>query len=346
MSPSHTQPRNKRDQRISIEMLEGRQLLSAGMGSTFAIMPGTVDKAGQISSVQFKLDPSLITPGARGKIVLGIDIAPDPSSSLKPQIVSVKGANGRTAASLHHSIYSQSLMKANKLPSPISTAVMTVLPVPKPGQAPGVYTVQVQGLGGTTGKYLVGFFLAGDTSGTGTVTSTDLKNIVSKLGLTPTSSNYSFDADVNRDGKISLTDVKYASMNLGAKTTISPVVGVTLDPATDGPLHSRITNFRNVHFTGAVTPNATVTFSEVNKNSPGATTTADASGNYSIYVPLGNGSNTFQVTTTDAFGQTISGTIAPVTYSTNPPQVINSPADLTTATNSQPATSSSSTKTG
>jgi hypothetical protein len=345
MNPSHKQPRTRRGQRVCLESLEGRQLLSAGMGSTFAIMPGTIDTAGQVSSVQFKLDPSVITPGARGKIVLGIDIAPDPGSNLKPQIVSVKAANGRVASSLHHSYYSQALIKANKLPSAMSSAVLTVLPVPKPGQAPGVYTVQVKGLGGTTGKYLVGFYLAGDTTGAGAVTSTDLQTIVKSLGAKPSSSNYSFDADVNRDGKISLTDVQYASMNLGAKTTISPVVGVTLDPATDGPLHSRITNFRTVHFTGSVTPNASVTFSEVNKNSPGATTKADASGNYSIMVPLGDGSNTFQVTTTDAFGQTITGTIAPVTYSTNPPQVINTPADLTTTKPAQGTAATTTTST-
>ena len=128
-------------------------------------------------------------------------------------------------------------------------------------------------------------------------------------------------------------------MNYGAKTTVSPIITVNLDPATDGPLNDRITNHNPVHFTGTVTPNATVTFSEINGNSPGATTTADAAGNYSIWVPLGNGSNTFQVTTTDAFGQSISGQIAPVTFSTNPPQIITSPSQLT-STNS---TSSSST---
>ena len=43
-------------------------------------------------------------------------------------------------------------------------------------------------------------------------------------------------------------------------------------------------------------------------------TTADATGNYSIIVPLVRGTNTFQVTSTDAFGQTIQGNLAPVTY--------------------------------
>ncbi len=53
--------------------------------------------------------------------------------------------------------------------------------------------------------------------------------------------------------------------------------------------------------------------------------TADATGNYSIMVPLGNGSNTFKVTTSDAFGQSITGEISPVTWSANPPTVVNTP---------------------
>jgi hypothetical protein len=143
------------------------------------------------------------------------------------------------------------------------------------------------------------------------------------MGATASSSKYTFDADANRDGRINGQDIRMASQNLGAKTTVSPVVNVDLDPATDGPLHSRITSSREVRFTGSTTPNATITFTEVNNNSPGATGSADASGNYSIMVPLGNGSNTFKVTSTDAFGQSISGQISPVTWSANPPTVTN-----------------------
>ena len=58
-------------------------------------------------------------------------------------------------------------------------------------------------------------------------------------------------------------------------------------------------------------------------------------------VPLGDGSNTFNVTTTDAFGQSITGQIAPVTYSTNPPQVINTPAQTCHDDNHRPTTTAS-----
>ena len=44
----------------------------------------------------------------------------------------------------------------------MSSAVLATIRVPKAGQAPMVYTVQVQGASETTGKYLVGFYLPGD----------------------------------------------------------------------------------------------------------------------------------------------------------------------------------------
>jgi len=131
-------------------------------------------------------------------------------------------------------------------------------------------------------------------------------------------------------------------MDLGASTRISPIIGVNLNPA-DDPLNDRITSDKTVNFTGTVTPGATVTFTEINNNSPGATTTADTSGNYSIMVPLGKGSNTFDVTTMDAFGQSISGQISPVTYSANPPRVVNTPASSTTSTTSTATPASTST---
>ena len=68
------------------------------------------------------------------------------------------------------------------------------------------------------------------------------------------------------------------------------------------------------NFYGTMTPGATVTFANDNNNGATTTATADASGSYSINVPLVSGSNTFMVTTQDGFGQSISGQISPVTY--------------------------------
>ncbi len=343
MNPSHKQPHKKRGRNLSLELLEDRQLLSAGEGSTFAIMSGNVATARQVSSVPFTINPNDFTPARNGKILLGIDVAADPSTSVQPEIVSVKNAHGQVAGGLIHSAYTRQIIKAKKLTDPISSAVLISLPVPKAGQAPADYTVQVRAANGTTGDYLLGFYLPGDVAGTGTVTQADLQTIKSDLGVTASSSNYSFDANVTRNGKISPADLAFATMDLGASTKISPIISVNLNPATDGPLNDRITGDKTVNFTGTVTPGATVTFTEINNNSPGATTTADASGNYSMMVPLGNGSNTFDVTTRDAFGQSISGQISPVTYSANPPQVVNTPPSSTTSTTSTATSTSTST---
>ncbi len=342
MNPSHKQPHKKRGRNLSLELLEDRQLLSAGVGSTFAIMSGTVATAKQVSSVQFKINPGDFTPAGNGKILLGIDVAADPSTSIQPEIVTVKNANGRVAGELIHSVYTRAIIKAKKLTDPLSSAVMISLPVPKAGQAPAVYTVQVRGANNTTGDYLLGFYLPGDVAGTGTVTQADLQTIKSLIGVTASASNYNFDADVLRDGKVSPADLAFATMDLGASTKISPIISVNLNPA-DDPLNDRITSDKTVNFTGTVTPGATVTFTELNNNSPGATTTADASGNYSIMVPLGSGSNTFDVTTMDAFGQSISGQIAPVTYSANPPKVVNTPPSSTASTTPTATPASTST---
>ena len=73
------------------------------------------------------------------------------------------------------------------------------------------------------------------------------------LGVTASSSNYNFDANVTRNGKISPADLAFAAMNLGASTKISPIISVNLNPA-DDPLNDRITSDKTVNFTGTVTP--------------------------------------------------------------------------------------------
>ncbi|MDG3005369.1 Ig-like domain-containing protein [Paludisphaera mucosa] len=330
MNESRELQRNRRKPALAVDALEDRRVLSAGMGSTFAIVPGTVTTAGQASSVQVSLDSTHFTPGARGRITIGIDVAADPNASVKPIVSAVKGANGR-GVSVQHSTYSKSLVKSQGMLSPQSSAVTTTVTVPKAGQAPASYKVDVKGQTTDTGAYLLGFYLPGDSNGDGIVDKTDLSTIASKFGQTSTDSGYAFDSDANRDGKIDAKDLRLAGQNVGAKTIISPVTSVNLDPASDAGISDRITNQRVVTFNGSASPDATVVFTEVNGNSPGATTTVGADGKYSINVQLGDGSNTFKVAATDSFGQTITGSIAAVTYSTNPPTVVNTVPTTKTA---------------
>ncbi len=304
---------------LAPEVLEDRLVLSAGEGSTFAIMPGSLSTPGTISSVQFTMSPTMFsTPKKNGDILLGIDIAAAATSSsgttptLKPQIVSVKNAAGQTIK-VQHSTYNAKVAKANKLGDKTTSAVLVTLKVPK-GTATENYTVQVEGLQGTMGTYLVGFYLPGDVAGKGQVTQADLKTIKEDKGMTAENSNYSFDADVNRDGVINGTDLNLAKEDLGASTAVSPVVSVNLDPASNPELDGT-TPFSSVTYEGNATPGATITFLDQASGVTTTTTAAANTGTYSIVVPLVTGSNTFTVTTHDAFGQSINGAITPVVYS-------------------------------
>jgi Dockerin type I domain len=305
------------------EVLEDRLVLSAGEGSTFAIMPGNITTAGQVSTINFKIDPSMFTaPRKNGKIVLGVDVASATSSSsssttstLTPEIVSITDPSGHMIRA-QHTKYNAKVAKASKLGNSQTSAVTFSVNVPKTGQPAADYSIQVKGMNSTTGQFLLGFYLPGDVAGTGTVTKADIQTIKKDVGMTAENSSYNFDADTNRDGVINGQDVKLATEDLGASTKISPVVSVNLDPASN-PAANRTVPYSTVHFAGEVTPNSTVTFVDQNGGSS-TTTTADSTGAYSIMVPLVTGSNTFTVSTQDAFGQTISGSITPVVYSPPP----------------------------
>ncbi len=82
---------------------------------------------------------------------------------------------------VQHSTYNAKVAKANKLGDSQTSAVLVTLKVPN-GTATADYTVQVEGLAGTTGTYLVGFYLPGDVAGTGQVTQADLQDDQARQG--------------------------------------------------------------------------------------------------------------------------------------------------------------------
>jgi len=320
MSASRLSRPDRRRMNPAPDLLEQRVVLSAGQGSTFAIMPGDVAAAGQVSSLNFKISPQLFTGNKHGKITIGIDVASatpatgstSSTPTIKPEIVGVANSSGRM---LHitRAKYDHKVAKANHLGNASATAVLVTLPVPKTNMPAGNYSVLVRGLQGTTGQYLVGFYLPGDVAGTGTVTKSDLQTIKHDIGMTAMNPNYNFDADVNRNGIINHADYVTAEHNLGASTLVSPVVSVNLDPASD-PGANRTSPYSTVHFAGQATPGASVTFTD-QQGGASVSTTVAANGTYSIMVPLVKGSNTFTVMTSDGFGQSIAGAISPVVYS-------------------------------
>jgi hypothetical protein len=319
MNPSNPSSRRRQNARLAPEILESRELLTGGAGDTFAIIPGTIAKANEPAAIKFTIDPAhFVIP--KGVFTLGVDVVAQSGSSLKPLISSVNGPNGAIVPQTFHSVYAPHLPNSKVAGGQATSAVLTPIHLdPGHPKDPVTYTVKIKGESGTTGQFLLGFYLPGDAQGNGQVTQADVTAVKGALGVKAGNPKYSFDADVNRDGRIGRIDLSYTQQNLGVITNITPVVSANLDPASVTTMTDRVTTLKTVHFSGFATPGASIKYQEVNNKSQPVATTADSKGNYSIQVPLGDGSNTFRVTTQDAFGQSISGTIAPVTLMTSAP---------------------------
>ena len=186
------------------------------MGSTFAIIPGTITTAGQVTSVQFKVDPGQFTPAEGTRSSWGSTsprIRPR-RSSLRSSRSRPRRAGGRTGPSR---LLQPGARQGQQAGEPDELGRPHDAPSPQGRPAAGGLHGQVEGASKTTGNFLLGFYLPGDATGAGTVTTTDIQTIISKLGNASTSSNYTFDADANRDGKISLVDGQIASSEPGCE---------------------------------------------------------------------------------------------------------------------------------
>ena len=290
-----------------VESLETRSLLTGGAGSTFALIPATVASAGGTVAERFTIDKGQFT-GAGGKVTIGIDVATATTSKLNPKIIAVLGPDNKP---LRVSRAAYSPRVAASTGQGATRGVLVTIPV---GDQSGTYTVVVAGQKKTSGDAMLGFYMPGDSDGSGAIDATDISAIQKALGARAGSANYSFEADANRDGIINRADLKLAKKNLGAKSTIEPTVSANIDPASVTTYQSRTTNVELIHMTGAASAGATITYEEINGKAATVTTTADASNNYGLFLKLGEGSNTFKVTSTDSFGQVITGTIDPIVY--------------------------------
>jgi hypothetical protein len=312
MNPLRSNPRRHRKLEFGAELLETRELMTGGT-NTFAIIPGTVTTTNGTTAIQFTINPANFTL-PRHAITLGIDVVPTSGSSVKPLISSVNDPHGNIVPQVFHSIYDPHLGYVAVASNPATSSVMAPLKLyPHQPNRPVTYTVDVTAVGHTSGSFLLGFYLPGDANGDGVVNKADLAIVKAAQGARSGSANYNFNADTNRDGRIGKIDTAFTLQNQGVSTNISPIVQANYDTSHDVPGANRVTTSATAHFTGTASPGATITYSEANGAVPSTTTTADSTGNYSIIVPLALGSNVFTVTSTDAFGQTISGTLTPVT---------------------------------
>lgn len=297
------------------EALETRQVLTGGAGNTIAIMTGQLVETGKPVTVQFTVDPKNFTL-ARGGVALGVDLVPTSNSQASPVIASITEGQGKH---VNHKSYGQG-RPVTSGGQPITPAHIVELKLssPRPRKNATVaarsYDIAVTGRNNTTGAFLAGFYLVGDADGDGTVARKDLGVVRKAMGAKAGDTKYNFDADANRDGRINSIDMTLAQKNLGAKTTIMPLITADLSVESDTGTADRVTALQNVTLTGVASTGATITYREIDAKTPNTSTSADSTGKYSITIPLAEGTNTFHVSSADSFGQTIAGTIAPITY--------------------------------
>jgi hypothetical protein len=287
----------------------------------FALVPGSITTPGGSATISFTIDPSQFTL-PRHALTLGVDIAAINGSTIKPFISSINSPHGTGVAQAFHSIYDPHLLHAQVAGGAGTNAVLAPISLRSHSfTSPVTYTVNIQALSGSSGQFIVGFYLPGDANGDGVVSQADLQIIRGENGALAGDSRYTFDADANRDGRIGPIDLTFARQNLGVKTTVTPVVTANLDPASVTGGTGRTTSLSTVHFSGQATPGAAITYTDSVSTIAPVHTTVDPTGNYSINVPLAPGTNTFTVSAADGFGQTVTGQISPVTFNVPTPKV-------------------------
>jgi len=318
MTPNRSKLQTRRRPlfRIEPETLEGRLLLTGGAGNTIALTRGNIATVGGSETSAFVIASTHFTV-PKGQLTLGVDVVPSTGSTVSARVVAVSKASGRPVPS--SGILSAAQAKnAAANPDQFSHAVLATINVPRRAAKFSVgHKTTIAAQPATNGDYLLGYYLPGDVNGDGKVTQVDINTIKKGIGTTVNDAAYIFDADSNRDGVISKADLKIARKNLGVSTTITPDFTANLDPATDTGEADRITNSQTVIFSGDAAPGAAIVYAEVNQKTPEIKTTASSTGKYTVSIPLAEGTSTFKVSSVDAFGQTISGSIQPVTYTTS-----------------------------
>lgn len=313
MNTSISPDRRRPKARIRLESLEARELLTGGAGNTFAVIPAAIKAGGQTADVSFTIDPAHFKL-PHGTVTLGVDVVAQSAQSFQPQITAVKNADGHFVH-FQHAVYDPHLKRTNAKAGMLTSAITFPVSLP-PGDAnaTATYKVTVGGLKFTTGNFLLGFYLPGDANGDGSVTQADMTATRKLLRLNASQSSYDFYADANRDGRITPADLQLVRKNMGATVTVLPVVTSNLNPDSVTVANTRTTSKQVVNFSGAATPGATIAYTNNTDNNLAQTVTTDDKGKYSVNIPLVAGKNNMTLTTHDAFGQSISGAIDPVTY--------------------------------
>jgi hypothetical protein len=289
-------PRQRKQQRPALEVLEGRLVLDSTIpANTLATVQGTVSSPGAVAQVSVPVTAHNIN--GLESIVLGTATAPAGGGGLLPQVVYVIGPDGKR-------LTLQPGAPFNAASHNEATAYFT-------DGTPGNVTIGVTGLNNTTGSFQLREYLPGDINGDGQVTLADVqlfpKSYLSQVG----DANYNAAADANLNGQVGQDDARFLERNLKPLTPKIPLtVKLTLAPqfAVKGHVPSNLgghTYFKTVTILGKTTPGSIVftDSSLANYTFTGPAVATDARGNFSVKATNSNGINNNDFLVIDPFGQ-------------------------------------------
>ncbi len=179
-----------------IELLERREVLSAT--NVFAQFTGILDPAvnNTVDFLEVSVSATELSM-TQERAVIGFRLKAQHDADLNPSVVTIRDQHGAAMAPLY---------ARSNLPGSTESFVLAEL-------ASGDYTIEVAGAVGSRSQYILNVFLAGDVNGNRHVDQGDLDAIRAAYGARVGSSRYNVNADVNRDGRISVHDFAIAERN-------------------------------------------------------------------------------------------------------------------------------------
>jgi hypothetical protein len=205
---------SKRRHRVNptLESLESRLLMTVSSNSIQNLY-GLAEPTGRVA-VAFGADDFASKPRS-GRVLLGVQAHPEGDGFVPGSLRVSSGVSfGRDRAMLTY----------------------------RPGS---LATVRVRSLGDEAARFRLETYLIGDADGNGTVSSADLNTVQASRGARVGSERYQVAADSDRDGRITLQDLRLARRNLGASTPLQPLTMIGHDSPVDERLLTVLTEAGN-----------------------------------------------------------------------------------------------------
>jgi hypothetical protein len=283
--------------RPALDVLESRLAMSSSLPSdTIGVASGTVAAPGAVAEVSVPIAPENLAQH-RHATVFGFSVQPSAGSSLIPEVVFARGANGARLP----------LRPGNAF---VAGANGKTTVFARVGQS-GTLTAGVTGRDGSQGSFTLRAYLPGDLTGTGQVTLADMRVFGASYLTTQNDALFNPAADANQNGQIGQKDGRFLVRNL---TPLTPPIPLKADfilaPQDQAHVHGvsnsgGITLSANPTILGRTTPGAIVfagsgldDFSFV-----GPALATDAQGNFSIKVHNTTGLNNFDFLIVDPYGR-------------------------------------------